>query len=78
MILDEWVGICQADQREKEKRALGRGGWGLKLGGGSPEICLVWGWLGHGAHSRNMKKGLEQQAEERGLSLEGAMEPGRV
>lgn len=50
----------------------------MKLRGGSPEICLLRGWLGHGVHSRNMKKGLEQQAEERGLSLEGAMEPGRV
>lgn len=52
----------------------GQRGLGLKLGVGSPEICLLWGWLEHGAHSRSMKKGLEQL----GLSLEGAMEPGRV
>lgn len=30
VILEEWVGICQADQREKEKRALDRGRWGLR------------------------------------------------
>ena len=27
MILEEWVGVCQADQREEEEGAVGRQSW---------------------------------------------------
>lgn len=77
VIFEEWVGICQADQREKERRALGRGA-GIEARRREPSNLPPVGWLGHGARSRNMKKGLEQQAEEHGFSHEGALEPGRV
>ena len=68
--------------RLAEKKALGRASWGPRSGGGSPGGSLsptrIDGWSTGARHvSRNqwnMRKGLEHQAREPGLSPEGAGE----
>lgn len=60
------MGVCQADQREKKERAMGRRSWDQSLERGAPEPVLCGDGQSTGAleGSRShwsMKKGLNQR-----------------
>ena len=83
VILEEWVGVCQADQKEKKERARGTRSWDQSLGRGAPEAVLCGDGQSTGAleGSRNQwstKKGLDQRLRRLGFPLRVLGSHGRV